>query len=206
MGELSGQGVTVDLPPGWEGKIFRRPASGEVTSADTGPPAAPGSTTHTVVQLASIPLPPGTGDFGSGAVERLGANDALVVVFEYDAISANAMLFQTRGLPRDLDPDAFSPDVLQRTRPHQAGAQLFFTEAGRPCCLYVVLGRYANRHQVVPHVNEVLRTLRIEPHGGRASTAMPEPPSTTQAPPSSSATTTTPQAPERPTAAGGRQP
>jgi hypothetical protein len=193
MGQLNAQGVAVDLPRGWEGRIFRRPAHGDVASAGTSPPAAAGATTHAVVQLASVPLSTATGDFGSGVVEQLGPDDALIVVFEYDAASARTPLFQAQGLPRALDPDAFSTDVLQRTLPNQAGVQVFFTESGRPCCLYVVLGRYANRHRVVPSVNAVLRTIRID--RAPASAGMPEPPSSA----SSEGTTTSPSTTPSPT-------
>jgi uncharacterized surface protein with fasciclin (FAS1) repeats len=125
-------------------------------------PAAPdGAATNTVVHIATIALPKGVGDFASGAVERLGANDALIVLFEYDAASIEQPLFAARGLPRRLEPSDFSPNVLQRSIRGQAGAQVFFQDAGRAFCLYVVLGSYQNRARVVPEVNRVLATFEI---------------------------------------------
>ena len=163
MAELTGQGVAVDLPSGWDGRIFRRPARGEAATADGGQPAPPRATTHAVVHLANVPLPNEIGDFGSGAVEQLGARDVLIVLFEYDSASAGTKLFSGQGLPRALEPNAFDPRVLQRRLPGQAGAQLFFTEAGRAFSLYVVLGSYQNRTRLVPIVNQVLETVRVRP-------------------------------------------
>jgi hypothetical protein len=163
VAELNGQGVTVELPSGWDGRIIRRPEYGEAATAEGGAPAPPQATTHTVVHLATIPLPLSTGDFGSGAVENLGARDLLIVLFEYEQSSAGTKLFARQGLPRALDPNAFDPRVLQRRLPGQAGAQLFFTEAGRAFSLYVVLGRDENRTALVPIVNQVLETIRVSP-------------------------------------------
>lgn len=163
MAELTGQGVTVDLPSGWDGRIFRRPQQGEAATADAGPPAPSGATTQAVVHLASVALPSTVGDFGSGAVETLGGRDVFVTLFEYDPASAGKRLFSGQGLPRSLDASAFSPNVLQRRLRGQAGTQTFFTEAGRPFSLYVVLGSYNNRTELVPMVNQVLETIQVSP-------------------------------------------
>ena len=163
MPELTGHGLSVDLPSGGDGRIFRRPQQGEASTAATGSTAPSGATTHSVVHLASVALPSTIGDFGSGAVEQLGVRDVLVVLFEYNAASAGTKLFSRRGLPRALEAGAFSPNVLQRRLRGQAGTQVFFIEAGRPFSLYVVLGSYANRTELVPMVNQVLETIRVNP-------------------------------------------
>jgi hypothetical protein len=164
LGELNGHGVAVDVPSGWDGRIFRRPEHGEVSASEAdGPPAPPGATTHSVTHISNVPLTEGMADFGSDAVERLGPDDALIVLFEYDPASAGTALFAAEGIPRPLDAEAFSPNVLQRPLANQAGVQLFFSEHGRAFCLYVVLGGYQRRHQVVPRVNGVLETVQIAP-------------------------------------------
>jgi hypothetical protein len=165
---LSAHGFTVDAPAGWDARIYRRPAAGEVaaTAAD-GPPAPPGASTYAVVHVATIPMPPDIGDFGSSAVDQLGPDDAFVVVFDHGPEAVGKPLFERHGMPRVLDAGDFAPNVLQRTLPGQAGLQAFFTESGRACCLYVVLGSYANRGRVVPRVNEVLADLEIETHRDR---------------------------------------
>jgi hypothetical protein len=160
---MTGQGVSVDLPSGWDGRIFRRPQPGEATTADSGPAAPSGAATNAVVHLASVALPSTVGDFGSGAVDRLGVRDIFVVLFEYDPASAGKRLFSRQGLPQALDASAFNTNVLQRRLRGQAGMQTFFTEAGRPFSLYVVLGSYNNRSELVPMVNQVLGTIQVSP-------------------------------------------
>ena len=95
-------------------------------------------------------------------------------------------LFAAQGLPTSLDPDDFSPNVLQRTIRGQAGVQKFFHDQGRAFCLYVVLGSFADRQQLVPRVNQVLATMTIEPvapGGAPSTTTTTEPPTTsTEAP------------------------
>jgi len=164
LGELNAHGVAVDVPPGWDGRIFRRPEQGEVSASDAdGPPAPVGARTHSVTHISNVPLTEGMADFGSDAAERLGPDDALLVLFEYEPASASTALFASAGLPRALDPDGFSPNLLQRTLPNQAGAQHFFSDQSRAFSLYVVIGSYERRHQIVPNVNAVLETIRIEP-------------------------------------------
>jgi hypothetical protein len=181
--ELAAHGIGVTLPAGWEGRVFKRPLAGEVgAAAADDAPAAAGETTNAVVHVATIPLPAGTGDFASGAVEDLARDDVLIVLFEYDAGSATQPLFAAQGLPTSLDPDDFNPNVLQRTIRGQAGVQKFFHDQDRAFCLYVVLGAFAGRQQLVPRVNQVLATMTIEPvaPGGAPSTT------TTTEPPTSS--------------------
>ena len=49
------------------------------------------------------------------------------------------------------------------------GTQHFFTAAGRPFCLYVVLAAgAADRRRQLLGVDRVLATLRVEPTGGGA--------------------------------------
>ena len=192
MTELAAHGIGVTLPAGWEGRVFKRPLAGEVgAAAADGAPAAAGETTNAVVHVATIPLPAGTGDFASGAVEDLGRDDVLIVLFEYDAGSATQPLFAAQGLPTSLDPDDFNPNVLQRTIRGQAGVQKFFHDQDRAFCLYVVLGAFASRQQLVPRVNQVLATMTIEPAapGGAPSTT------TTTEPPTSSTEVPTTETP-----------
>jgi hypothetical protein len=163
VAELTGHGVTLDVPSGWDGRIVRRPQQGEASTADSGSAAPSGATTHAVVQLASVALPSTIADFGGGVVEQLGVHDVLVVLFEYNPASAGTRLFSGRGLPRALEANAFSPNVLQRRLRGQAGTQVFCTEAGRPFSLYIVLGSYENRTELVPMVNQVLETIRVKP-------------------------------------------
>jgi hypothetical protein len=189
MTDLSAHGITVGLPTGWEGRVFRRPSAGEVSaSAADGPPAPSGQTTHAVVHVATIPLPPDVGDFGSAAVPDLGPNDAFVMLVEFAPDQVTQPLFARSGVPRSLTADDFSPQVMQRRIEGQAGCQIFCNEAGRAFCLYVVIGAFRTRDRTVKRVNEVLAELDIGGSGASAATSSaPSTPSTTSttAPPSS---------------------
>jgi hypothetical protein len=127
--------------------------------------------------------------------------NAIIVLKEFDPREAGSPLFASVGMPRVLEPDWFGPATLQRTSPGQAGLQRFFQEGGRAFCIYVVLGGYARRDDVVPAVNSVLATIRIDPAGAQsggtpgAAPGVPSTPATT-APstngPGAPSTTTTP--------------
>jgi hypothetical protein len=150
MAKLTGFGISVDLPQGWDGAIRRR-----VEAPDAG-------TTHPVLHGANFALPLTRGDFGSGAVEVMGPGDILVVLLEYHPDAGHTALFRHQGLPVPLSPDRFSPAGLQRVIPGQSGTQEFFSLGGRAWSLYVVLGSHSRRSGLVPLANLVLATLLIE--------------------------------------------
>jgi hypothetical protein len=179
MPQIQAHGLAVQTPPGWEGRIFRRRRAGEPSAQAEvpGAPAPPGEQIFPVVHVATIPLAADVADFVSDAVEQLGPADAIVVLKEYDPASATTKLFAATGLPGALDPDGFDPRVLNRQLAGQAGLQRFFNQSGRAFCLYVVIGAYQRRHDVVPAVNAVLATVQIDPVGSTST-----PPSTTGAP------------------------
>ena len=158
MSRLAGSDLSIELPTGWEAEIYRRP----VELPPQGAAGTRGETTHTVLHAGNFPLPPNRGDFGSGAVEIMRRHEVLIVLMEYHADSAGTALFRHEGLPLPLVADDFSPDMMQRPLPGQAGTQKFFSLAGRPFCLYVVLGSYRNRRDLVTQANHVLNSLNID--------------------------------------------
>lgn len=164
MSEISAHDLAVGVPAGWEGRIFRRPESGEVASAAvSGPPAPMGERSFPVMQVATVPLPIDIADYGSDVVADLGGTGALIVLKEFDSAEVNELLFARLGMPDTLSTDDFSPTMLQRQLDGQAGYQVFFNQAGRAFCLYVVLGDFAQRVTVVPLVNGVLQSISIAP-------------------------------------------
>jgi hypothetical protein len=154
MARLQDDGVEIDLPPGWEGRIFTRPA-------DTASQRVPGERVRPVLHAGNFALPTAAGDFGGGAVERMGNGHVFVALIDYGPEAAGTPLFASRTVPRRLTADNFSPDTLQRTLPGQSGAQHFFTAAGRGFCLYVVLSAHLLRPRLVPLVNAAVSTLQI---------------------------------------------
>lgn len=164
MSEIEAHGLAVDVPPGWEGRVFRRAEAGELRATGVaGEPAPPGELTFPVVHVASVPIPNDAADYGSDVVETLGPDDALVVLKEFDPVDASQPLFERAGMPRVLSGTDFDPSALQRRLEGQAGRQIFFNEAGRAFCIYVVLGSFSRRNTVVASVNAVLATIRIDP-------------------------------------------
>ncbi|QGG96669.1 hypothetical protein [Actinomarinicola tropica] len=157
MTTLESAGISVELPNGWEGGVRTRvdpaPVAPGVQLASTGHSAA---TAH----MANFALPSDRADFGGGAVELMNSNHIFMSLVEFDADSAGTALFADQGVPQ-LSTIDFDPYALQRVIHGQCGLQRFFTVAGRPFCLYVVLGREDNRGPLVSQCNAVLRSLRI---------------------------------------------
>ncbi len=141
-------GISLELPIGWEARLRRQEAS------------QPGRPANVVLHAATVPLPANRGDFGSGVVEHLGPNDALVTLLEYDQRDADKVLFASARVPVPRPTD-FSPSVLQRTVGQATGAQWFFAVAGRPFALHAVLGSHARRSPGAVRVAELLRGLTI---------------------------------------------
>jgi hypothetical protein len=167
VSEVAAYGLAVDPPSGWDSRIYRRTEAGQAqATTENQPPGNPaplGAITLPVVQVATIALPADAADYGSDIVEDLGASDAFVVLKEFEPASALQPLFAAEGMPAALTPEQFSPGTLQRSLTGQAGYQSFFHVGGRAFCLYVVLGSYDARLQLVPRVNAVLTSLRIDP-------------------------------------------
>jgi hypothetical protein len=143
---LAAHGLALDVPRGWEGRIFRH----------GGLPT---------MHAANFPLPAEDGDFGTRAVESLGPDGVLVVLTEYEPDAAGQALFAREGLPLPLAPDAAHPATLLRRLPGQAGLQRFFSLAGRPFCLYVVVGSQPSRGALVGRAESLLRSLVVERRG-----------------------------------------
>jgi hypothetical protein len=147
---LQAHGIESELPPGFEGRIYRRQG--------TGPEAG-----YAVAQFATFAMPDEVGDFGGGAVDAMGIDDVLVVLFEYGPDNLGTKLFARQGMPRELPTASFLPSALRRGPADQSGSQWFFTEMGRPFTLHVVLGSHARRPVLVPRVNALLAGLTVSP-------------------------------------------
>ncbi|MGI8983994.1 MAG: hypothetical protein ACR2HM_05610 [Acidimicrobiales bacterium] len=150
MEKLTRQGLEIELPDGWDGRIYRRAAEAGVV-------------TRRALHAANFALPANLGDYAVGAVERMTAGDVLVVLLEFDPVSAGQGLFANDGLPAALRAGDFSPTAMPRAFPGRTAAQWFFSLAGRAFCLYVVLGAHAGRADMMPLVNQVVGTMRIDP-------------------------------------------
>jgi hypothetical protein len=160
--QLSGHGISTDLPDGWEGRITKRVEPGPGARSPVNGADLSVERTHPVVHLANFALPEDRGDFGSGAVELMGDQNLFVCLFEYGPESVGTALFAAQGMPRTIDPARYSSSQLQRTIRGQAGYQTFFTEAGRAFTLFVALGSGRRAAELAPQADAVLATTTIE--------------------------------------------
>jgi hypothetical protein len=149
---LSAHGITVTLPPRWSGRAFRR-AGGNAT-----------------LHAGDFRLALGDGEFGDRSTGQMPEGASFVALVEYlsgAGLRPGEGLFAPRSVPLPLDPTTFSDRRLAHLRPGQVGTQHFFTAAGRPLCLYVVLAAGADgRRRQLLAVDRVLATLRVEPTAG----------------------------------------
>ena len=163
---LAAQGVSIELPAGWDGRIYGRSRL-EIIGSDEPPISAlavPAEQHFARVHTANFALPAEDGDFGAAATSKMGRNGVFASLVEYqpgDGLVPGVGLFAEAGPPPSLRRRDFRPDALLRALPGQAGAQRFFTANGRPFCLYTVLGSYARADQLLGELNPVLASLRI---------------------------------------------
>jgi hypothetical protein len=160
---LDAEGLSVELPPGWEGEIYVRPPEPGATPAAATATARRQGQARPVLQLADFALPRTRGDFGGGAVELMGPRNIFVSLFEHGPESVGTPLFAAAGTPWPVAPADFGPNRLQRPLPGQAGGQWFFHHEGRAFCLYAVLGSYALRVLLARPLNHALARINISP-------------------------------------------
>jgi hypothetical protein len=143
-------GLSIEVPRGWEARIVRRPES------------AP------YLHVASFALDADAGQFGAAVTGRMGPDSVFAALVQYLAdsdVRPGAGLFASRWRAR-LGLHQFRHNQLQVTRPGHLGLQRFFTEAGRPYCLYAVIAPVRRRPaQLAGELSAVLGTLRFEPRG-----------------------------------------
>lgn len=148
---LSGSGISVSLPDGWEGAITPGGAQPD------------GAMRHAVLHLANFALPARRADYGGGVVELMRPGDVLVVLLEFGRQAVAQPLFAASGFPLPLRASDFDRDALQRRIEGHGGCQRFLNQSGRAFCLYVVVGSHLDRADILPQLNAVLGTIVIEP-------------------------------------------
>ena len=89
MPRLTRSGIAVEVPDDWEGSI----SGGDFQLQSDG------AVEPTVMHVASFPLPPERGSFGTGAVELMSGTDVFMTLFEYGPESAGTPLFEAEGIP-----------------------------------------------------------------------------------------------------------
>lgn len=147
---LERDGVRLEVPQGWEGRIGR-----QIEAAD-------GERSFPVLHASTVPLSGPRADYGGGVVDRLGERDVFVSLIEFGPGEADTPLFKRVDDLPTLEPSMFARNQLQRRIRGQAGVQHFMTLNGRAFCLYVVLGSIARSGELTTRANELLRGITIE--------------------------------------------
>lgn len=141
--KIAGHGIEIDLPDGWEGRVYRR---------NEGRP---------ILHAASFALPAEDGDFGIAAIASMPSNGVFIALAEYDPDVLGEPLFAHQGLPLPLRAADAHPRALQRLGRGRAGVQRFFTSGGRPFCVYVVIRSDPVQAAQIDRANRVLGSLSI---------------------------------------------
>ena len=162
---IAAEDVGIELPSGWDGRVRRRRRNelpvGEAAIALLGAPLRE----HLVTaHVANFALPADDGDFGTGATSgmpRRGVFTSLVEFQPGGGLLPGVGLYAPVGVPGPLASRDFDPSSMLRALPGQAGVQRFFTAAGRPFCLYSVIGSHRGAATLVPQINALLASISI---------------------------------------------
>ena len=147
MAVLEGDGLRIELPAGWRGRLVR-------------------CSPHLVaLHACSAELDPDDDEVGAGTVAAMADGDCFLGLVEYErgsGIEPGRVPFHQDGMRLPLDPTGFAAlPGLERSRMQQS-----FTLNGRAFWLQIVLagGRLERRRQL-PLLDRVLGSLRVEPRG-----------------------------------------
>jgi hypothetical protein len=148
---LSGFGLSVDLPFGWTGQIFRNDSD-----------AGEGELTAPVMQVGNYALPTDSSTYGTRSTMDMMAGQVFLVVRETNPeVVARSPLF-SHGAPQ-LVIDDFSPSVLAYWVPGQMGVQKGFWEQERAFLIYAVLAQQEDMRLQLEELNAVLSSLVVTP-------------------------------------------
>ncbi len=147
---LSALGLSVGLPPGWEGRVV------VMTSED--------GTRYPNLHAGNFALQPEGSTFGQYSIERMDPEKAMVVVVEYGPRSVGTELFSSGRWPPALTVADLNPANFPGPRPHGLAAnQNFVSVNGRAFCIYTVMGLVAGAASRMAEVNEVLGSIWVDP-------------------------------------------
>ncbi len=152
--QISGRGISLELPRGWEGLIV-----------GGGHDIPPGAMSTTVVHAANFALPPPDSItvYGTNSVRRMAPGAAFLALVEMNPKWAGVGLYATAGLPR-LTPSDFSGATLEVGMPGRVGVQRFVHVGGRTFIVYAVVAANKIPHESeVAGLNSVLKSVSVGP-------------------------------------------
>ncbi len=162
---IEAEDVGIELPGGWDGRVRRRRRN----ALPVGDPALellgrPLRGHLVTAHAANFPLPADDGDFGTGATSMMPRRGVFASLVEFQpggGLLPGVGLYAPAGVPGPLAAHDFDPSSMLRALPGQAGVQRFFTAAGRPFCLYAVVGWHREGVALVPQINQLLAAISI---------------------------------------------
>jgi hypothetical protein len=148
---VNGYGLSVELPAGWEGRIFR------------GPDPEPGSMSYPVLHATNFALWPDNSTFGQNLIREMTPARVLIVAAEYGPEAAGTSLFTSGRWPLSVAAGDLNPAAFPGNRPEGLAAlQNFVTVKRRAFCIYLVAGFDGEKAPLLPEANSVLATLRVD--------------------------------------------
>jgi len=152
---IEGFGISVDLPEGWEGRIFMDPDSQEEVGFKP------------VMHCANFQLVADNSNFAQGIIQTMGGGDSLLALVEYDASLVKSALFTSGHWPPILAAADLKPNAFPGTRPDGLGANQNFTNvSGRAFCAYCVVGSQGDGTFDVEELNVVVGSIAVLPEPG----------------------------------------
>lgn len=141
---LAGHRLSVLVPAGWDARI------GATDGAAT-------------LHAASFALPAEDGEFGTRATGTMPPESMFLAITEYvpdrHLRPGTGLFAGTR--PARLEEGHFAAQTLLLARPGQRGAQWFFSDAGRPFCLYTVLHADVHAGRLLELASACVRSLDV---------------------------------------------
>jgi hypothetical protein len=147
---LESHGLIIEIPEGWDGRIYRRPES------------------LAICQVANFAIALDADDFGGTTAGVLPSGGVFATLFENDPAFANSGMYEPRGLPLPLDSERLTSSALVQGLPGQAGLQHFFSENDRAFMLHVIVSVTTVYRGLIDSLSATLATLKVG--------AGPEPP------------------------------
>ena len=148
--ELTGFGISIDLPSGWEGRIFKN-ADDEESHA------------FPIVHLTDFPLRVVEANFAGPMIATMDSSSSLLVLCEYGPEQAGTPLFAAGAPPNVIRLGDLYSDAFFGPHHHSLLArQWFFTLGSRAFCLYVVLGTEADAIDRLDQINSILASISVE--------------------------------------------
>jgi hypothetical protein len=144
-------GLAVDVPDGWNARIWNRLTSD------------PSVVASNALHAATFTLPSEDGTFGDQAVRLIKSGDIFTALAERGGPTPYEGIYAPSSVPEKLRLEDFGSSSMQLPLPGLIGCQYFLTLEARPFCLYVVSGGSIGLIQYSDILLGMFKTLTVTP-------------------------------------------